>query len=103
MGLLLFWNYGDIGNFDCLISQSATLAYTCFDNNMVWMHYNPANDFISLDKNASWCCDSLSLPTTWLGFVLLSTLHGISLILKQPLNSGHPATPYNGQFSRSQL
>ena len=24
-------------------------------------------------------------------------------ILKQPLNSRHPATPYNGQFSRSQL
>ena len=24
-------------------------------------------------------------------------------ILKQPLNSGHPATPYNGQISRSQL
>ena len=23
--------------------------------------------------------------------------------LKQPLNSGHPATPYNGQVSRSQL
>ena len=24
-------------------------------------------------------------------------------ILKQPLNSGHPATPYNGLFSHSQL
>ena len=27
----------------------------------------------------------------------------IDFILKQPLNSGHPATPYNGQFSQSQL
>ena len=26
-----------------------------------------------------------------------------TLILKQPLNSGHLATPYNGQFSRSQF
>ena len=26
-----------------------------------------------------------------------------TLILKQPLNSGHPTTPYNGQLSWSQL
>ena len=31
------------------------------------------------------------------------TVFPFTSILKQPLNSGHPATPYKGQFLRSRL
>ena len=44
-------------------------------------------------------------PEMWTPRTILKvpTVLPFTSILKQPLNSGHPATPYNGQFSQSQL
>ena len=42
-------------------------------------------------------------PTIWRTILKVPTVLPFTSILKQPLNSGHPATPYNGHFSQSQL
>ena len=42
-------------------------------------------------------------PTIKQTILKVLTVIPFTSVLKQPLNSGHPATLYNGHFSRSQL